>query len=146
MLLAYVRRNCSDSDLSPATAVTHMRVSVRSVHKLTERTEHTFGEWLLDERLHRYVRMFRDPAQVRRKISDIAWLLGYREASAFTHAFHRWFGKTPSEMRFKENLMPKKQKNSIPGKRRAVGCGQLRLNGIARLWIMRAKNIGGLSF
>ena len=70
MLLAYVRRNCSDSDLSPATAVTHMRVSVRSVHKLTERTEHTFGEWLLDERLHRYVRMFRDPAQVRRKISD----------------------------------------------------------------------------
>ena len=42
-------------------------------------------------------------------ISEIAWLLGYREASAFTHAFHRWFGKTPSEMRFRENLMPKKQ-------------------------------------
>src|SRR6516162_212114 len=54
------------------------------------------------------------------KISDIAWLLGYREASAFTHAFHRWFGKTPSEMRFKENLMPKKQKNSIPGKRQIL--------------------------
>ena len=32
-------------------------------------------------------------------ISGIAWLLGYREASAFTHAFHRWFGKTPREMR-----------------------------------------------
>jgi AraC-like DNA-binding protein len=42
-------------------------------------------------------------------ISDIAWRLGYREASAFTHAFHRWFGKTPREMRSKEALMPKKQ-------------------------------------
>jgi AraC-like DNA-binding protein len=32
-------------------------------------------------------------------ISQIAWLLGYREVSAFTHAFKRWTGKTPSEMR-----------------------------------------------
>jgi len=87
VLLAYVRRNCSDSDLSPATAVTHMRVSVRSVHKLTERTEHTFGEWLLDERLHRYVRMFRDPAQVRRKISDIAWTCGLNDLSHFNNVF-----------------------------------------------------------
>jgi len=87
VLLAYVRRNCSDSDLSPATAVTHMRVSVRSVHKLTEWTEHTFGEWLLDERLHRYVRMFRDPAQVRRKISDIAWTCGFNDLSHFNNVF-----------------------------------------------------------
>jgi len=32
-------------------------------------------------------------------ISQIAWLLGYQEASAFTHAFKRWTGKTPREMR-----------------------------------------------
>ena len=32
-------------------------------------------------------------------ISEIAWLLGYREVSAFTHAFKRWTGKTPREMR-----------------------------------------------
>jgi AraC-like DNA-binding protein len=43
------------------------------------------------------------------KISDIAWLLGYREVSALTHAFHRWFGKTPREMRSRENFMSKKQ-------------------------------------
>ena len=44
-------------------------------------------------------------------ISEVAWLLGYREASAFTHAFHRWFGKTPREMRTREKLMPKKQQS-----------------------------------
>ena len=41
------------------------------------------------------------------RISQIAWLLDYRESSAFTHAFHRWFGKTPREMRAKEKLMIK---------------------------------------
>jgi AraC-like DNA-binding protein len=32
-------------------------------------------------------------------ISKIAWLLGYQEVSAFTHAFKRWTGKTPRDMR-----------------------------------------------
>jgi AraC-like DNA-binding protein len=32
-------------------------------------------------------------------ISRIAWLLGYQEVSAFTHAFKRWTGKTPREFR-----------------------------------------------
>jgi AraC-like DNA-binding protein len=32
-------------------------------------------------------------------ISQIAWLLGYRQVSAFTHAFKRWTGKAPREMR-----------------------------------------------
>jgi AraC-like DNA-binding protein len=32
-------------------------------------------------------------------ISRIAWLLGYEETSAFTHAFKRWSGKTPREAR-----------------------------------------------
>ena len=32
-------------------------------------------------------------------ISQIAWLLGYREVSAFTHAFRRWTGMTPRQSR-----------------------------------------------
>ena len=32
-------------------------------------------------------------------ISRIAWLLGYQEVSAFTHAFKRWTGKTPRAAR-----------------------------------------------
>jgi AraC-like DNA-binding protein len=32
-------------------------------------------------------------------VSKIAWLLGFNELSAFTHAFKRWTGKTPREMR-----------------------------------------------
>jgi AraC-like DNA-binding protein len=32
-------------------------------------------------------------------ISQIAWLLGYQEASAFTHAFKRWTGASPRKAR-----------------------------------------------
>jgi AraC-like DNA-binding protein len=32
-------------------------------------------------------------------VSEIAWLLGYREVSSFTHAFKRWAGVTPRQFR-----------------------------------------------
>ncbi|THD61923.1 MAG: AraC family transcriptional regulator [Bradyrhizobium sp.] len=36
-------------------------------------------------------------------ITTIAWLLGYQEVSAFTHAFKRWTGTTPRQARQKGN-------------------------------------------
>jgi AraC-like DNA-binding protein len=32
-------------------------------------------------------------------ISELAWLLGYREVASFSHAFRRWTGKTPRDAR-----------------------------------------------
>ena len=32
-------------------------------------------------------------------VSEIAWLLGYREVSSLTHAFQRWTGTTPRRFR-----------------------------------------------
>jgi len=32
-------------------------------------------------------------------VSEIAWLLGYREVSSLTHAFRRWTGETPRQFR-----------------------------------------------
>lgn len=32
-------------------------------------------------------------------VSQIAWLLGYREVSSFNHAFKRWTGMTPQQFR-----------------------------------------------
>jgi AraC family transcriptional activator of tynA and feaB len=98
-LLAYMRRNCSDPDLSPRDAAAHLRVSVRTVHKLMERAERSFGEWLLDERLHRCVLMLQDPTQVRRKISDIAWTCGFDDLSHFNNVFRSRLDTRPSDLR-----------------------------------------------
>jgi AraC-like DNA-binding protein len=35
-------------------------------------------------------------------VSQIAWLVGYQQISAFTNAFKRWTGKTPREARFQQ--------------------------------------------
>ncbi len=37
-------------------------------------------------------------------VSEIAWLLGYREVSSLTHAFERWTGMTPR--RFRSGQLP----------------------------------------
>jgi AraC-like DNA-binding protein len=36
--------------------------------------------------------------QERLSISRVAWLLGYQEVGAFSHAFRRWTGKAPSDI------------------------------------------------
>jgi len=35
-------------------------------------------------------------------ITQIAWLLGYREVSAFTHALKRWTGQSPAQLRARQ--------------------------------------------
>jgi AraC-like DNA-binding protein len=55
-----------------------------------------FTEVLQQLRRDLAVRYLDDP---KLHISKIAWLLGFNDVSAFTHAFKRWTGKTPSQMR-----------------------------------------------
>jgi AraC-like DNA-binding protein len=57
---------------------------------------HTFSEVLEKLRSDLAERYLTDESL---SISKIAWLLGYQEVSAFTHAFKRWSGKTPREAR-----------------------------------------------
>ena len=39
-------------------------------------------------------------------VSEVAWLLGYREVGSFSHAFRRWTGKTPREVLRAERSRP----------------------------------------
>jgi len=56
---------------------------------------HTFSQLLDRLRLELARRYLVDD---RLAISKVAWLLGYKEAGAFSHAFRRWTGKSPSEL------------------------------------------------
>jgi len=46
--------------------------------------------------------------------SEVAWLLGYAEVSAFVHACKRWTGKTPTQLRAK--VMSPRRRHSTPQK------------------------------
>jgi AraC-like DNA-binding protein len=85
----------------------HGRVLVEDVARSLGMSERTLARKLSDEGLNftEILQQLRRHLAVRylddRKlhVSKIAWLLGFHEVSAFTHAFRRWTGKTPSQMR-----------------------------------------------
>jgi AraC-like DNA-binding protein len=85
----------------------HGRVVVGDVARSLGMSERTLARKLSDEGLNftEILQQLRRDLAVRylddRKlhVSKIAWLLGFHEVSAFTHACKRWTGKTPSQMR-----------------------------------------------
>jgi AraC-like DNA-binding protein len=85
----------------------HGRVLVEDVARSLGMSERTLARRLSDEGLNftEILQQLRRDLAVRylddRKlhVSKIAWLLGFHEVSAFTHAFKRWTGKAPSQMR-----------------------------------------------
>jgi AraC-like DNA-binding protein len=90
-----------------ASVLPHGRVLVEDVARSLGMSERTLARKLSDEGLNftEILQELRRDLATRylddRKlhVSKIAWLLGFNEVSAFTHAFKRWTGKTPSEMR-----------------------------------------------
>jgi AraC family transcriptional regulator, positive regulator of tynA and feaB len=98
-LLAFMRRHSTDPELTPQQAATHLRISVRSVHKLMQETGRSFCAWLLDERINQCIRAIRDPQQRHKRISEIAWSSGFSDVSYFNGVFKTRVGITPSEMR-----------------------------------------------
>jgi AraC-like DNA-binding protein len=90
-----------------SSVLPHGRVLVGDVARSLGMSKRTLARKLSDEGLN-----FTDIIQQLRRdlavryldgsklhVSKIAWLLGFREVSAFTHAFKRWTGKTPTELR-----------------------------------------------
>ena len=85
----------------------HGRVRVEDVARSLGMSERTLARKLSDEGLNftEILQQLRRDLAVRYlddrmlHVSKIAWLLGFHEVSAFTHAFKRWTGKTPREMR-----------------------------------------------
>jgi AraC-like DNA-binding protein len=85
----------------------HGKVLLEDVARSVGMSERTLGRKLAEEGLNftEILQQLRRDLAVRYlddrtlHVSQIAWLLGFNEVSAFTHTFKRWTGKTPSQMR-----------------------------------------------
>jgi AraC-like DNA-binding protein len=75
---------------------TRLGVSVRTLERRLAAERVSFGDVLDDLRFELAKRYLQEPSL---PISEIAWLLGYADPSAFTHSFRRWTGKPPKKMR-----------------------------------------------
>jgi AraC-like DNA-binding protein len=78
-----------------------LNVSPRTLARCLAEEDLSFGSVLEEMRRELALRYLQD---AKLSISQVAWLLGFQEAGAFTHAFRRWTGQTPSEIRRSELL------------------------------------------
>jgi AraC-like DNA-binding protein len=98
---------CTRVENAISSLLPHGRVVVDDVARSLGMSKRTLARRLADEGLNftEILEQLRRDLAVRylddRKlhISQIAWLLGFNEVSAFTHTFKRWTGKTPSQLR-----------------------------------------------
>ena len=78
------------------TVAAKLGMSTRTLSRQLTSEHSTFTK-ILDHM--RSALAYRYLAERNLRISQVAWLLGYKEVSAFTHAFRRWTGKTPRSAR-----------------------------------------------
>ena len=76
-----------------------LHVSHRTLARRLSEEQTSFAIVVDEMRRELAIRYLDDP---KLSISQIAWLLGFQEVAAFTHAFRRWKGKAPSAMRRSE--------------------------------------------
>jgi len=110
---ALARRRAKPSDLSSrvenaiapllphgqarmAAIAKKLAVSQRTLARRLKSEGLTFAKILDDLRFHLARRYLEESAL---PISEVAWLLGYRETSALDHACKRWTGKSPKQLR-----------------------------------------------
>jgi AraC-like DNA-binding protein len=88
---------------APAVA-SELGLKPRTLNRLLSKEGTSFIRLLKDARYETAQQLLRDPAA---PILSVAWSLGYADASAFSRAFRRWSGMTPTQWRqAAEDRMP----------------------------------------
>lgn len=96
---ADVIAHAGERDLTLTAVAARHRMSPRSVQLLFEFEEHTFSQFVLEQRLARAHRMLTDPRHAGSTVSAIAMAAGFGDLSYFNRSFRRRFGAAPSELR-----------------------------------------------
>lgn len=101
--LALIQRDIlariAQSELSLAQIARLHHVTPRQVQRLFAREGTCFSDYVRDARLERARAALADPTQRHRRVLAIALDCGFDDFSAFSRAFRRRFGMTPSEVR-----------------------------------------------
>jgi len=83
-------------DPSPSKVARALGVSERSLQRHLAKHGTTFADLLNDTRREVACAYLREP---RWSITEVAFLLGFEDASSFARAFRRWTGNSPTEFR-----------------------------------------------
>ena len=104
LLKAEVLQNLTRSTLTIDRIAQANGLSARQAQRLFAQSGVTFTEFVLEQRLSLAHRILVDPQNRYRKISDIAYSVGFGDLSYFNRAFRSRFGIPPSDMRGETDL------------------------------------------
>jgi AraC-like DNA-binding protein len=98
-VLAYLRDNHTNRDLSLIRIANHFSVSTRTLHRLFEDDTQTICSHLAQERLNTALTRLKDSAWASSNLEEIAEQSGYASSMALRRAVLAATNKTPSEFR-----------------------------------------------
>ncbi len=93
---SYLLQELTSGEPSDAELATAMCMSSRTLQRKLSDLGWTYRSLLMSVRYELSLRYLEDTAKT---MTDITFLLGFSEQSAFTRAFKRWHGKSPTEYR-----------------------------------------------
>jgi AraC-like DNA-binding protein len=95
----HMTENIGCRNISIGSVASHLGVTPRYLQRLFERDGTTFSAFLLERRLARAHRMLCEPRSVQRRVSAIAYDVGFGDLSYFNRCFRRLYGATPQDIR-----------------------------------------------
>lgn len=93
----FIEQRLSDAELKPQTLLDEFGITRSTLYRLFEPLGGVSG-YITQRRLHRAFRTMTDTLQPRRRISELAFELGFSQPSAFTRAFKEQFGLSPKDI------------------------------------------------
>jgi AraC family transcriptional activator of tynA and feaB len=94
-----IHEHLTDADLSPARTAARLGISVRLLHQLFARHDHSFTATVRRHRLDQARRDLADPARAALRIIDIAADNGFADVTHFHRVFRQAYGYTPAQLR-----------------------------------------------
>ncbi|MFF5079417.1 helix-turn-helix domain-containing protein [Actinoplanes sp. NPDC000266] len=98
-VLADMRSHLADPELSPAAVASRHHISVRYLHRILQRENIRFGEWVRHNRLERARRDLAVSGHSDTPVAVIARRWGFTDAGHFSRAFRAAYGLSPREWR-----------------------------------------------
>ena len=98
-VVEYIGANLTSPLMNPATVAREHHISRRRLYELFEGMGATPADFIRTHRLQRAAAILAQPADLRPRISDLAYGLGFRDVTTFTRAFTREYGMTPRDYR-----------------------------------------------
>jgi AraC family transcriptional regulator, positive regulator of tynA and feaB len=97
----YIVEHIANPELDANNLAAALGMSRRSLYMLFREHDLTPAKMIHDIRLEKSMRVLADACQLHRKITDIAFDLGFSDYATFSRLFKAHYGITPSEYRLK---------------------------------------------